>query len=239
MSRPYNSERREIPKHIRREIEIGAGHKCSVTTCQEHTYLEIHHINQNREDSRKENLILLCDKHHKMAHAGIIDRTSVRHYKEELTRLRNSNDYIRSQEGDRVLGFLDIIQEMLSWDDEGHISFIDDQAGYWFPVEIYRKISKFFNDEKLYLRSLRSHDPAASASQDRITQALDSILNEISNSKYIDSGGYAYKFSPKSAPGTPSYDREISEQTELINKYLRIIQSLMHELWDYTERRVS
>lgn len=233
----YDSERPEIQKHIRREIEIEAGHKCSVTTCQEHTYLEIHHINQNREDNRKENLILLCDKHHKMAHAEVIDRTSLRHYKEELARFRNKSDYIRSQEGDRVLEFLNIIKEILSWDDEGDISFIDDQAGYWFPVEIYRKISQFLNDEGLYLRQLRSHDPAASASQDRITQALRSVLNEVSSSKYIDNGGYAYKFNPKAAPGAPTYDREISEQTELIDKYLRTIQSLMHELWDYTERR--
>ena len=44
----------------------------------------IHHINENREDNRVENLILLCDKHHKMAHAGVIDKKSLREYKKLL-----------------------------------------------------------------------------------------------------------------------------------------------------------
>ena len=69
----YEEDRPPIPDPIRREIEVEAGHKCSITHCTEHTYLEIHHINRNRQDNRKQNLILLCDKHHKMAHAGVID----------------------------------------------------------------------------------------------------------------------------------------------------------------------
>jgi len=55
-----------------------------VRFCGEHTYLEIHHINQNREDNRVENLILLCDKHHKMAHADVIDRKALNEYKKAL-----------------------------------------------------------------------------------------------------------------------------------------------------------
>lgn len=40
----YGANRPIIPAYIRREIEVEAGHKCSVSGCHEHTYLEIHHI---------------------------------------------------------------------------------------------------------------------------------------------------------------------------------------------------
>jgi hypothetical protein len=113
----YQSDRPAIPQNIRREIEVEAGHKCSVTTCNEHTYLEIHHINQNREDNRKENLILLCDKHHKMAHSGVIDRKALHSYKEILRTHLNSNEFVRGQEGDRVNRFIKIVQDLLSYND--------------------------------------------------------------------------------------------------------------------------
>lgn len=38
----YEEDRPPIPDPIRREIEVEAGHKCSITHCTEHTYLEIH-----------------------------------------------------------------------------------------------------------------------------------------------------------------------------------------------------
>ena len=77
----YEEVRPTIPAELRRKVNVEAGHECSVKGCSEHTYLEIHHINQNREDNRLENLILLCDKHHKMAHANIIDRKALKEYK--------------------------------------------------------------------------------------------------------------------------------------------------------------
>lgn len=80
----YDDSRPVIPADIARSVKVEAGHKCAINHCPEHTYLEIHHINENREDNRSENLILLCDKHHKMAHAGIIDRKSLREYKKLL-----------------------------------------------------------------------------------------------------------------------------------------------------------
>ena len=52
--------------------------------CHEHTYLELHHIDGNRENNTEENVILLCDKHHKMAHDDVIDRKSLREYKRLL-----------------------------------------------------------------------------------------------------------------------------------------------------------
>ena len=84
MEKQYTNSRPAIPAHIKRKIEVEAGHQCTIQNCHEHTYLEIHHINQNREDNRPENLILLCDRHHKMAHANIIDRKSLKEYKKLL-----------------------------------------------------------------------------------------------------------------------------------------------------------
>lgn len=84
----YECERPPLSAELRRAVEVESGHACAIYRCNEHTYLEIHHINENREDNRVENLILLCDKHHKMAHAEVIDRKALREYKSRL-----SNNY--------------------------------------------------------------------------------------------------------------------------------------------------
>jgi hypothetical protein len=81
MSSRYDNSRPDVPAEIRRQALIEAGHCCSVAHCIDHTYLELHHINENREDNRLENVIILCDKHHKMAHAGVIDRKALQEYK--------------------------------------------------------------------------------------------------------------------------------------------------------------
>ena len=80
----YDGGRPNIPADIDRSVRTQAGHRCSITFCNEHTYLEIHHIEENRANNNIDNLILLCDKHHKMAHAGKIDRKSLREYKNKL-----------------------------------------------------------------------------------------------------------------------------------------------------------
>ena len=87
----YTQPRPDIPAELRRAAEVEAGHTCLVTRCGEHTYLEVHHINGNREDNRLENIALLCDKHHKMAHANVIDRKALDSYKVQLvTNLRDA-----------------------------------------------------------------------------------------------------------------------------------------------------
>lgn len=86
----YEKSRPSIPAHIRRSIEVESGHSCAIKNCNEHTYLEIHHIDENRENNSIDNLILLCDKHHKMSHNGIIDRKSLKEYKKLLTESLNS-----------------------------------------------------------------------------------------------------------------------------------------------------
>lgn len=81
----YDGPRKRIGAEIRRKIEVESGHKCAIKDCSEHTYLEIHHIDENRDNNNPENLILLCDKHHKMSHAKIIDRMALRMHKDLLT----------------------------------------------------------------------------------------------------------------------------------------------------------
>lgn len=81
---PYKHDRPALPAALRRDVLVEAGHSCGIAGCGEHTYLEIHHIDHDRENNRLENLILLCRKHHSMAHADVIDRTALRQYKEKL-----------------------------------------------------------------------------------------------------------------------------------------------------------
>lgn len=85
MKNKYEDARPNIPAEVRRSIEVESGHQCAVKGCLEHTYLEIHHIDNNRENNDEANLILLCDKHHKMAHANVIDRKSLREYKKLIS----------------------------------------------------------------------------------------------------------------------------------------------------------
>lgn len=87
----YDGSRPSIPVELRRAVAVESGHACAVTRCGEHTYLEVHHINGNREHNRVENLVLLCDKHHKMAHAGVIDRKALQDYKRLLKEAYSSN----------------------------------------------------------------------------------------------------------------------------------------------------
>ncbi|WP_335943925.1 HNH endonuclease signature motif containing protein [Pseudomonas sp. G166] len=233
----YQSRRPDIPENIRREIEVEAGHECSITTCSEHTYLEIHHINHDREDNRKENLILLCDKHHKMAHAQVIDRKSLRSYKEILNINLSKNGYIRGQEGDRVYRFLNIVNNVLSYDDEGKTSWAGSETGYWFEQEIYLKLSNFCQNIQVYNLELRSYDLSARNRQDRIVDLLQKILITRDEGNYVYNGGYCATFVPTNTPGASKYDNEIKLQKENVSQKLLEIQKLVLELWDYVERR--
>ncbi|WP_133175411.1 HNH endonuclease signature motif containing protein [Sphingomonas oleivorans] len=87
---PYDSARPHIPADIRRLVLVEAGHGCALRVCGETTYVELHHIDENRENNDPANLIALCDMHHKMAHDGKIDRKSLRLYKERLSASRES-----------------------------------------------------------------------------------------------------------------------------------------------------
>ncbi|KQO05214.1 HNH endonuclease signature motif containing protein [Sphingomonas sp. Leaf242] len=87
---PYDRARPHVPADVRRLVLVEAGHACALRVCGETTYVELHHIDENRENNDPANLIALCDMHHKMAHDGKIDRKSLRLYKERLSASRES-----------------------------------------------------------------------------------------------------------------------------------------------------
>ncbi|WP_146256995.1 HNH endonuclease signature motif containing protein [Stenotrophomonas maltophilia] len=235
--RMYDSGRTAIPENIKREIKMEAGHECSVTGCSEHTYLEIHHINQDREDNRKENLILLCDKHHKMAHAGVIDRKSLHGYKDALRARLNINKFDRSHEGDRVYRFLNEVQGVLSYDDCGSVSWVGSETGYWFEQDVYVKLSAFFQKIHVYDLNLRSYDQCARDRQDRIVDLLRQVLEIRETAGYRYVGGYCAVFTPRHPVGTPEYDNEVSAQKKIVFDKLQEVQGLIFELYGYVENR--
>jgi hypothetical protein len=234
----YQSERPIIPTNIKREVKVEAGHQCSIKDCNEHTYLEIHHINEDREDNRKENLILLCGKHHKMAHSGIIDKKALRSYKEILKARSNSNDFLIGQERDRVHQFLKTVTAIFYCNDCGEISSVDSEAGYWFEQDIYTNLSNFFQSISVYNTELRSHDQSVRDGQDRIVDLMKQILDirELSNYRY--DSGYCATFIPEHTRGTPEYDKEITTQKKLVEDKLLKIMKLVSELWCYVENRL-
>ncbi|ELA9306998.1 HNH endonuclease [Vibrio parahaemolyticus] len=233
----YDDERPDIPTNIEREIKVEAGHNCSVTGCLEHTYLEIHHINENRNDNRKENLILLCDKHHKMAHRGVIDRKALRAYKEKLARNDALGSFVQGTERDRVRKFLDSVSKVFSYNDYGEISWAGSETGYRFEEEVYENLIDFCGNLSFYQLDLRSHDQVARNNQDRIVDLIQQILSIRENGNYRYNGSYCSRFIPRAKPGTPQYDQEIDSQKKIVYDRLYEIQGLCSELWDYVERR--
>ena len=233
----YDDDRPDIPTQIEREVKVEAGHNCSVTGCPEHTYLEIHHINEDRNDNRKENLILLCDKHHKMAHRGVIDRKSQRAYKDILARNNSSGSFIQGTESDRVRKFLDIIVKVFSYNDCGEMSGAGSETGYRFEEEIYENLIDFCSNLNSYQLDLRSYDESARDRQDRIIDLTQQILNIRQQGHYNYNGSYCARFVPRAKPGTPDYDQEIDYQRKIVADRLYEIERLCSELWDYVERR--
>lgn len=119
MNKKYENSRPNIPAEVKRSVEIESGHQCAIKGCFEHTYLEIHHIDNNRENNVIANLILLCDKHHKMAHAKVIDRKSLYEYKKlNLNSESDSSKSANSEANNSLLHIVDIY-ELENFDDTG------------------------------------------------------------------------------------------------------------------------
>ena len=71
---------------LRLELLVECGHKCTIHNCYQTRDLEVHHINSNPSDNRKENLVMFCPNHHTMADRGEMSRKECRKYKEILRR---------------------------------------------------------------------------------------------------------------------------------------------------------
>ncbi|MCG3845474.1 HNH endonuclease signature motif containing protein [Photobacterium damselae] len=98
----YEQNRPHLPAETKRLIMTEAGHRCSVQHCNEHI-VEVHHIDENRENNAPANLIVLCDKHHKLAHQGVISRMDQRKYKELLTQPAVATTNTRSDHDRKLL----------------------------------------------------------------------------------------------------------------------------------------
>ena len=83
------SDRQAIPAEIKRQILVGAGHRCAIQTCRSSSDVDIHHIIPWEECKihGPDNLIALCPNCHRLADRGKIDRKSLRKYKEICQKL--------------------------------------------------------------------------------------------------------------------------------------------------------
>lgn len=161
----YENNRPYIPAEIRRKIMTEAGHKCSVNHCHEHI-VEIHHIDGNRENNDINNLIVLCDKHHKLAHRGNISRKDLFEYKRLLINQNNSDALAVFNDHD--LGLLNKINEIFTYDKIQQI--INEPFGSLVPRNVIEPIDYFiytsgdplfhFNDQNLEMIRVDAIDKA-------------------------------------------------------------------------------
>jgi len=79
------SNRKNIPRDIKRQVCIEAGYRCPVPNCGHEIGLDIHHIDGNKNNIGLENLLLLCAVHHRLATSGKMDRKACRRIKERLS----------------------------------------------------------------------------------------------------------------------------------------------------------
>lgn len=238
----YSHERSHLPNPLRREVMLEAGFECAIPNCHEKMHLEVHHINGNREDNRKQNLIPLCRNHHAAAEAGHIDRLALQQIKQMLsTSQETGGSFVHSTECDRINDFISTIRKVMSYHDGYNESLIYIEESYWLPECVKQKIRTFLNDETwqlFYAQHLRSHDTNARARQDEILSLLKKFIQKVDNSKYSEIIGGSRKFIPLSAPGTRKYDEEIEEQKSTLGNLLQRIYDLLQELQQHTTIRL-
>lgn len=147
----YQRNRPKLPAEIKRLVEVEAGHACTVKNCEEHTYVEIHHIDENRENNDVKNLILLCDKHHKMAHAKKIDRKSLHMYK-ELLNTNKTSDIFRQKDIETLKKILEFIriERLNTIVEELQSDYIRKKDADYFESISYKFNKLFKNNFHLY-----------------------------------------------------------------------------------------
>jgi len=75
-----------IPRQLRRDVLVEAGHRCAIPTCRQPT-VEIAHIEPWEKVKKHtfDNLIALCPNCHRRVHKGEIDRKALKQYKANLS----------------------------------------------------------------------------------------------------------------------------------------------------------
>ena len=83
-------ERPPIPRPIRRDVLVEAGHRCAIPTCRSHP-VEVHHSEDWAKVQKHEpdNLIALCPNCHARVTKGEIDVLAMKAYKANLGLLRD------------------------------------------------------------------------------------------------------------------------------------------------------
>ncbi len=96
--RKYSNPRPKIPMAVQRQVKVEARHSCIV--CATRVSLQLHHIDQNRENNDPANIACMCSNCHGMFHDGKITPLELRLYKqkaqeveEEITKLRQALAY--------------------------------------------------------------------------------------------------------------------------------------------------
>lgn len=225
----YDKGRPAIPAALKRDVLVRAGHGCEISHCLEKTYIEIHHIDGNRENNIINNLIVLCSQHHRMAHEEKIDRKSLKAYinKEQFT-------VVKADEVERIHKFLDAVNLCLTEYGNGYPEPVGNQLYYFFTKSVYEEMYDFINSGK-YQRELRSFDRSVVTIQDRVFNLITEIVQSVTRDKYLDIG-LSYKLAGNHSYG-PQRDRLIESQDEYVNSRLDEIILLYDELQKYCDIR--
>jgi hypothetical protein len=225
----YDKKRPAIPAELKRSVLVRAGHACEIANCSEKTYVDIHHIDCNRENNEIDNLIVLCGPHHRMAHDGKIDRKALKSY------ISNPQQtFIHSVEVERVLKFLEAIKLCLTEYGNGYPEPVGDQLYYFFTKSVHAEMCNFLGSGK-YQSQLKSFDTAVSYKQDKIVSCMTQIIQSVTTDKYSEIG-LSYKLAGN-CPHGAEREHLIKSQDQLINPRLKQIVALYNELNQYCLRR--
>jgi len=88
-----NGERKPLSSKVKNEIIQRSHNACENPDCQIKYPIHIHHIDMNRENNNKKNLIALCPTCHKDAHNGILINSQLRNWaRADYNRLKRDRD---------------------------------------------------------------------------------------------------------------------------------------------------